>query len=91
MKSKLNQFLFWAFNKLFKRFRDYFLTNILTYIPEKELFEIVKTHVKQKQFVREIHEIDVKKGKRKYTLVIVQTIDGQKVFNLGRHRETVEA
>lgn len=66
--------------KLFEKLSDW---NI-------KLWEQVVTHYyqsvrKKKQFILETKEIRVKKGKRRYTLVVCETKEGKIRFNLGRH------
>lgn len=39
----------------------------------------------QENFILNTKQINVKKGKRKYTLLVMETKDGQVKFNLGRH------
>jgi len=45
-------------------------------------------YVKRKQdFLHSARAVHVKKGKRKYTLLFIETKDGEYRVNLGRHRE----
>lgn len=44
-------------------------------------------YIKRKQeFIIKTKEINVKKGKRRYTLYIIETKQGKIKINLGRHR-----
>jgi len=38
----------------------------------------------KESFVLKTKEVSVKKGKRRYTLLVIETVDGNVKFNLGR-------
>jgi hypothetical protein len=73
-------------NDLKQKFVDGTL-NFLKVLSVKELLAFTKHFVRRQSFVREIRTVNVKKGKRKYTLLFVTTADGTQRFNLGRHRQ----
>lgn len=86
----INKFKFWLFGILLNSLKSQLVDgsfNLLKLISVKELFEFTKMFVRRQSFVREIRTVYVKKGKRKYTLLFVTTLDGTTRINLGRHTE----
>lgn len=79
---------FWLFGKLLNNLKSKFVDgslNLLKLISVKELLAFTKLFTRRQSFVREIRPVNVKKGKRKYTLLFVTTMDGTTRINLGRH------
>lgn len=80
----------WLFTILLKNLKDFFADgtlNFLKVLSVKELINFTKSFTRRQSFVREVRQVHVKKGKRKYTLLFVETLEGTVRFNLGRHRE----
>lgn len=85
----MTQIKFWLFGKLLNSLKYKFVDgslNLLKLISAKELLAFTKAFTRRQSFVREVREVNVKKGRRKYTLLFVTTLDGTQRFNLGRHR-----
>jgi len=65
--------------KLFEKLSDW---NIRLW--DSLITRYYKTVRRKNKFILETKEIRVKKGKRKYTIVVCETPEGQVRFNLGR-------
>jgi hypothetical protein len=86
MITKLKVLLFaFLLNDLKAKFIDGSV-NLLKIISEKDLLNFTKHFTRRQSFVREIRTVNVKKGKRRYTLLFVTTLDGTTRINLGRHK-----
>lgn len=78
----------WLFAVLLNNLKEKFVdgsVNFLKLMSVKELMNFTKHFTRRQSFVREVRTVPVKKGKRKYTLLFVTTLDGTTRFNLGRH------
>jgi hypothetical protein len=78
----------WLFGILLNNLKQKFVdgtANLRKLIDEKELFAFTKLFTRRQSFVREVRQVNVKKGTRRYTLLFVTTKDGTTRFNLGRH------
>lgn len=98
MKNKL---MLWLFSMVLNYLKKNSYNFYLVEFQLQKFFEwVYKTHpvqffatmkriVREKKFVREIKQVDVKKGKRRYTLLFVTTLEGTTRINLGlgRHIE----
>lgn len=80
----------WLFVKLLNNLKAKFIDgsiNFFKVMSLKELFDFTKHFARRQSFVKEIRTVNVKKGKRRYTLLFVTTLDGTTRINLGRHRQ----
>lgn len=78
----------WLLKYLVGDLKQHFFTgkiDVSQVLTERELVDFVKSQTRRRSWVKEVHEINVKKGQRKYTLLIIDTLDGQFKVNLGRH------
>lgn len=69
---------------LFKNFLIFLIYKVFT---EKETLAIAEQRCKSKPFIRDTRVINVKKGSRRYTLLVIQALDGRYTINLGRHEK----
>lgn len=84
----INKLYLWLFTKLLSKLKPKFIDgsiNFLKILSVNELLAFTKLFTRRQSFVREVRHVNVKKGKRKYTLLFVTTMDGTHRFNLGRH------
>lgn len=86
----INKLYLWLFTKLLSKLKPKFVDgsiNFLKILSVNELFAFTKLFTRRQSFVREVRHVNVKKGKRRYTLLFVTTLDGTTRINIGRHRE----
>ena len=91
MKKHIEHFKLWLFGYLFKSLKDKLQSGAFVKVLSKsELYRFCKSLIrKERPFVTHVKQINVKKGKRKYTLLILNTLKGEIKVNLGRHREII--
>jgi len=78
----------WLLKTLVQNLKQQFFNGTIdfqTILTKEELVDFTKKVTRRKSWVKEVYEVHVKKGQRKYTLLIVDTLDGQYKVNLGRH------
>lgn len=86
----INKLYLWLFTKLLSKLKPKFIDgsiNFLKILSVNELLAFTKLFTRRQSFVREVRHVNVKKGKRRYTLLFVTTLDGTTRINIGRHRE----
>lgn len=83
--------------KLFKKIRAYIQAKIDKYVVKrfveilpKALIKSLYRQIAERDLVITTKEVQVKKGNRKYTLLVVKDRNLTTVFNLGRHKEVEE-
>ncbi len=60
-------------------------SNPLRRVYDRLIVRLYRKVRSRQDFVQSIHDVNVKKGKRRYTLMVVETGSGSFKFNLGRH------